>query len=123
TQKVTIAPAVTSSDPTMSRKLSDVYVYPNPYRGSHAREQAGVERSGSRFYDRQIYFANLPETCIIRVFSLAGDHLATIQHSGATSQAAWNMITRHSQEIVSGIYYYTVEANGDFFIDKFVVIK
>jgi hypothetical protein len=123
TTKVIIAPGETDSDPAASRALSDIYVYPNPYRGSQAREQSGVEHTSGRTYDRQLYFANLPDECVIRIFSLAGDQLATINHNGGPSQVAWDMMTRHSQEIVSGIYYYTVESKGDFFIDKFVVIK
>jgi hypothetical protein len=123
-QSVIIAPTVESLDSTGTGSLDRIYVYPNPYRGSHSRERSGVERSGSRFYDKQIYFANLPSSSIVRIFSLAGDHLQTIQHnSSTTSLHAWDMMTRHGQEIVSGIYYYTVESEGDFFIDKFVVIK
>jgi hypothetical protein len=102
-----------------------VYAYPNPYKGSHAQEQSGVVRpSGTRFYDRQLYFANVPSGAVIRIFSLAGDYLGKVANDNSDdSRVEWDMMTRHGQEIVSGIYYYTVEYKGDFKIDKFVVIK
>jgi hypothetical protein len=124
TQAVIMAPTLASLDSSAANSLDKIYVYPNPYRGSHSRERSGVEHPSGRLYDRQLYFANLPSPSIVRIFSLAGDHLQTIQHnSSTTSMHAWDMMTRHGQEIVSGIYYYTVEAQGKFFIDKFVVIK
>ena len=61
--------------------------------------------------------------CKINIFSLAGDHLTTINHTNGTEYDQWDLITKNSQEIVSGIYYYTVEYGSKQFIDKFVVIK
>jgi uncharacterized protein YfaQ (DUF2300 family) len=67
--------------------------------------------------------ATRPGECVIRIFSLGGDHLASLQHTNGTEYDQWDMITQNRQEIVSGIYYYTVEYGSRQFIDKFVVIK
>ncbi|RPH96616.1 hypothetical protein EHM69_00835 [candidate division KSB1 bacterium] len=110
--------------------LKGVYVYPNPYKGSHPGEEGGQVNpsKGLIEYPRKIYFMGLPPSsswneCYIRVFSLAGDHLITIDHHNGTEYDQWDLITKNKQEIVSGIYYYTVEYGSKQFIDKFVVIK
>jgi hypothetical protein len=110
--------------------LSGVYVFPNPYKGSHAGEEGGQVNptKGLLEYPRKLFFMGLPPAtrqneCVIRVFTLGGDHLATLQHTNGTEFDQWDMITKNSQEIVSGIYYYTVEYGSKQFIDKFVVIK
>jgi hypothetical protein len=129
----TIARNTATNAPT---DLSQIYVYPNPYKGSHAGEQGGQVNpsKGLVEYPRKIYFMGLPAdgTCKIHIFSLGGDELATIDHSGGphhgTEYDQWDLITRSKQEIVSGIYFYTVEYSPPSggtkqFIDKFVVIK
>jgi hypothetical protein len=110
--------------------LKQVYVFPNPYRGSHPGEAGGQVNAskGLLEYPRKLMFMGLPANtashqCLIHIYSLAGDHLATIDHINGTEQEMWDMITKNRQEIVSGIYYYIVEYGGDSIIDKFVVIK
>jgi hypothetical protein len=112
------------------RDLSGVYVFPNPYKGSHAGEEGGQVNptKGLLEYPRKIYFMGLPpatqrDECVIRIFSLGGDHLATVQHTNGTEYDQWDLVTKNKQEIVSGIYYYIVEYGSKQFIDKFVVIK
>ena len=110
--------------------LSQIYVFPNPYKGSHPGESGGQvnESKGLIEYPRKLYFMGLPATtssgeCIIRIYSLAGDYLAKIDHQNGLEYDQWDMITQNRQEIVSGIYYYVVEYGSEQFIDKFVVIK
>jgi len=129
----TIARNTTTGAPT---NLDSVYVFPNPYKGSHPGESGGQinESKGLIEYPRKLYFMGLPANgqCLIKIFSLGGDHLATIDHSSGPNRGTeydqWDMITRSKQEIVSGIYFYTVEytppgGSTEQFIDKFVVIK
>jgi hypothetical protein len=115
--------------------LDNVYVYPNPYKGSHQGEAGGQTnpQTGLIYYPRLLYFKGLPATtrsgdCQIRIFSLGGDHLATIEHTNGTDGDVWDMNTGNRQEIVSGLYYYTVEykkpgGGTEQKIDKFVVLK
>jgi len=68
---------------------------------------------------RQIHFASLPDTCTIRIYTLDGDmvreldHPADVEVSGGCpltpNEACWDMITRNMQQVVSGLYYWTVE--------------
>jgi hypothetical protein len=133
-----VLPAIIARSPSTNapKDLSQVYVYPNPYKGSHAGESGGQVNpsKGLIEYPRKLYFMGLPAdgSCVIRIFSLAGDHLASINHSGGqyhgTEYDQWDLITKNSQEVASGIYFYTVEytppgGSAERFIDKFVVIK
>ena len=126
-QTALVARNATTGAPT---DLSHVYVFPNPYKGSHAGEEGGQVNpsKGLLEYPRKLYFMGLPPTtrsneCVIRIFSLGGDYLASLQHTNGTEYDQWDMITQNGQEVVSGIYYYTVEYGSQQFIDKFVVIK
>jgi hypothetical protein len=80
------------------------------YYGFEDREQSGdpVDRT------RTIHFANLPPKCTIRIFSLDGDLIREIVHDvpaddPLANHDRWDMITRNSQMVVSGLYYWTVE--------------
>jgi hypothetical protein len=109
----------------------DVYVYPNPYRlddGYYRRglenrhDETGTERA------RTIYFANLPHSCRIRIYSLDGDLIQNLVHdepasSGISSVHRWNLITRNNEAVVSGLYYWVVESEYGNQIGKLVILK
>jgi len=110
----------------------EVYVYPNPYRLDAGYRDRGFEgrvdtdRPPDR--TREIHFANLPPKCTIRIYTLDGDLVRELEHnedtgSGTDTHESWNMITRNTQMVVSGIYYWTVESStGETQIGKLVVI-
>jgi hypothetical protein len=83
----------------------EVYVVPNPYI-RHADWEEG---------EPKVVFTNLPESCTIRVFTEAADHLATIQHgpnepnSTSPTTVSWNLKSESGRDIVPGVYIYYVE--------------
>ncbi len=98
-----------------------VYVYPNPYRADLDYRDAGYEgRTDADRPDcrlRVINFGNLPAKCTIRIYSLDGDLVRELDHDRdpgdpTASHDTWNMITRNTQMVASGLYYWTVEAEG-----------
>lgn len=110
----------------------DVYVYPNPYRidadyrgwGFEGRQDS--DRPDERV--RSLHFANLPHKCTISIFSLDGDLVKEIQHNKrpgepSSSHAEWNLITRNTQALVSGLYYWVVESEDRTQVGKFAVIR
>ena len=104
-----------------------VYVYPNPYRHDGAYRARGlegrVESDLPHDRTRAIHFANLPPVCTIRIFTLDGDLVREISHNDGTTHDEWNMITRNTQMVVSGLYYWTVEsAGGDVQMGKLAII-
>lgn len=116
---------------TVERYGLDVYVYPNPYVGDGEYSRLGFEnRDRSRAPERArlIHFANLPRVCTISIFSLDGDLVREIEHNypggGPESMhATWDLITRNTQAVVSGIYYWVVESADRTQMGKLVIVK
>jgi hypothetical protein len=137
---VYIAP---SGDPDLP-----VRVVPNPYRASEPYTRSysnglmweNQNDGTTQFFpqtDRRLEFANLPRQCLIRVFTIAGDVVAVIPHNitgdsniGWASEYSerWDLNNRNRQQVVSGIYLFSVEDktpghNGKMKVGKFVVIR
>jgi hypothetical protein len=108
------------------------YVYPNPYRGDGSYFAEGFEGRDALYAIpdrmRRIHFANLPAKCMIRIHTLDGDLVREIAHDmnpddPASSHDEWDLITRNTQMVVSGIYYWSVEReNGETHMGKLVII-
>lgn len=119
---------------TVERQGLNVVVYPNPYRiDRHYRsvEGGGFEGRGQEELPaertRAIHFTNLPHKCIIRIFSIDGDLVREINHDCAPGSPQcmhdkWDLITRNTQAVASGIYYYSVESEFGNQIGKIVII-
>lgn len=122
--------------------MDNIYVVPNPYIGkSQFDGRRSNDTNGDR--SRRIWFVNIPERCTIRIYTLAGDLVDTIEHDGAyvediitVSKAAnlgitssgihsWDLLSRNNQIIAPGVYLYSVEnrSNNDRKVGKFVIIK
>ncbi len=123
----TVEVGITDSTRTgTTSNLDNVWVAPNPYKGSHIAEYGGKvnPESGLKFYPRKMWFMNLPvEGAGIDIYTLGGDHVVSIKHSPGSDKYEWDMRNKYSQEIVSGVYLFVVETDDDMIIDKFVVLK
>lgn len=101
--------------------LDDIKVVPNPYIVRNTWERSGD-------YSR-LQFVNLPEVCTIRVFTLAGDHVRTIEHNENTESDKpgwewWDLLTHNNSRIASGIYIYHVDIPGiGEHIGKFAIVR
>jgi len=126
-----------------------VMVVPNPYRANedYTVEHGGVswENRNDGTYDffpqtdRRLYFYNLPMHCLIRIYTVSGDLVDIVPHNlpGDDNQGwaddyaeAWDLNSRNHQQVVSGMYLFTVEEfddnnknTGDIEVSKFVVIR
>jgi len=115
----------------VAEKRLRVTVYPNPYKINAGYRESGFEdpnRSGFLERTRRIHFVNLPPQATIKIFSLDGDLIREIHHpdsrlSDTPSHTAWDLITRNTQAVVSGIYLYSVESDWGTQIGKIVIIK
>ena len=122
----------------------EVVVFPNPYRASAMWDGRGDD--GVQERSRLLYFANLPEKCNIKIYTLAGDLVDAIDHDGQTYTGAdinwfnqfasgdkvlsggihgWDLVTKSDQALATGMYLFTVEdfATGKMSRGKFVIIK
>ncbi|MFH2050298.1 MAG: hypothetical protein ABIJ12_12725, partial [bacterium] len=110
----------------------EVMVYPNPYRLDAQYRQTGFEGRGEQDRPddrlRKLHFANIPPTCKISIYTIDGDLVREIDHDvdpsdPKSTHETWDLITRNTQMVVSGLYYYVVEAdNWETHIGKFSVI-
>lgn len=107
-------------------------VYPNPYRladdyyGNNWENPRGLEPDAERA--RKVTFTNVPDTCTVSIYSLDGDLVKKLEHranpaSTEASVVVWNMITRNTQAVKSGIYIYSVESRYGTDVGKLVIIK
>ena len=118
---------------TPPKTVGQVSVVPNPYRGDIAYdtydppwEKPKGSRSRWLEQDRRIQFINLPAQCQIKIYTLAGDFVFSIDHDDANKgYEDWNLTSNVGQAVSSGIYLYTVEdkVDGNVQIGKFVIIK
>jgi hypothetical protein len=81
----------------------DVIVVPNPHKvdGAHNYPSAGLIR-----------FTNVPQRCTIRIYTVAGEIAAVIEHNDPSSgEAGWDQIPRsRGGNVPSGVYYWIVES-------------
>ena len=124
-------------------KLDSIYVVPNPFHaqglvyGGTIQEDYKIEVDiGARIEDR-ITFVGLPAKATIRIFTVHGDLVATLQHPDPynprsvpeSADEMWFQITDSWQTIKSGVYFYQVEGwdiNDNYLgtaTGKFVVIR
>lgn len=125
-------------------KKNEPFVYPNPYYAGSSWEG----RSSFQEESRKLIFANLPERCVIRIYTAAGDYIDEIQHDQnyngsdirwyetfgsenpdenvfSGGEHAWDLLSKDSQIISRGIYLFSVEDlnSGETFNGQFVIVK
>ena len=123
--------AVKQGEDVLNNGQLDVYCYPNPYRLDADYAERGLENRAGQFAPSRsatIYFANLPNKCTISIYTLDGDLVRRITHheplgSGTASTHRWNLITRNTMWVVSGLYYWVIESEHGSQIGKLAIIK
>jgi len=110
-----------------SDNLGDVRVYPNPFR-----QHSQLRGSGEEY---RLEFVNIPGICTIRIYTLAGELVQTIEHDDGSGDESWGsktlgdyQVNRFLQYVAPGTYLFHVESHvsgheGDSKIGKFVIIK
>ncbi len=107
----------------------NIYVYPNPATREALGNYQELNPNGEDPTGVRVTFANLPQaTNTIQVFTVSGDLVQTISHSGleGSGHVSWNLMSRNGQEIVSGVYLYSVQSDDaafEDFVGKFVVVR
>lgn len=111
-----LRPFRTTLPPAPKLDKSSLIVSPNPF----------VLRTGSTMPDdnSRIQFVNVPTPCTIRIYSIRGDLIKTINHSALDGIAVWNLLTDYGQYVVSGVYVYHIETpSGETLIGKVGVVR
>ncbi|MFZ0390688.1 MAG: hypothetical protein WAN36_09555, partial [Calditrichia bacterium] len=100
------------------------YVVPNPYVAAASFEPQRFAVSGRG--ERRIEFRGLPRHCTIRIYTITGELVKTIDHNGTLLQgfASWDLRTKDNLEVAPGLYIYHVDAKDvGSYIGKFAIIK
>lgn len=130
--------------PNKDMDANEPFAYPNPYYYGAAWEG----QSNFQEESRKLIFANLPERCKIRIFTVAGDFIDEIHHDqnyngsdtrwyqtfGAEDASenvfsggehSWDLLSLDSQIISRGLYMFSVEDldSGEIKTGKFIIIK
>ncbi|HIB32661.1 MAG TPA: hypothetical protein EYO45_06095 [Candidatus Marinimicrobia bacterium] len=92
--------------------MKKIKVVPNPYYATTVFEGQNTFTSGRG--PREIQFRNLPQNCIIRIFTISGELVKTIDHSSALNHGTgkWDLLTKDNLTAAYGIYVYHIEAPG-----------
>jgi hypothetical protein len=92
--------------------LNNVAVVPNPYVVAARWEPARKFATGRG--ERRIYFIHLPRDCTIRIFSVSGDHIKTLEHHSDLLDGAepWDLTTKDDLDIAPGLYIFYLDAPG-----------
>jgi len=102
-------------------KLGKVYVIPNPLIVTSGLNPNSSDPNGD--VTDKVQFVGLTQDCTIRVFSYSGQLINTIHHQRNTYGNPWYQISRNSQLLASGVYYFVVEdMSGARAHGKFVII-
>lgn len=99
-----------------SSSISEVLVVPNPFVfGAGDTQLAGSD---------EIQFVNLPNPCTIRIYTVRGDLVKTIDVAeGVGGIVSWNQLTDFGQFIESGVYVFHIESPSGNKKGKFAVVR
>ncbi|MBP7461444.1 MAG: hypothetical protein KBA26_09155 [Candidatus Delongbacteria bacterium] len=118
---------VKGPDSDLGRAKSDldkIAVVPNPYVGSASWEAANPYSFGRG--ERKIEFIHLPARCTIRIYTLRGFLVTTLEHQAAVTDGSesWNLTNKEGMDVAYGLYLFQVDAEGvGTKIGKFAIIK
>jgi hypothetical protein len=90
--------------------MDEIAVVPNPYVAAARWETQRLLATGRA--DRRVYFIHLPMVCTIRIFSMSGDHVRTLEHESSMidGSEAWDLTTKDGLDIAPGVYIFHVDA-------------
>jgi hypothetical protein len=95
--------------------LDSVYVVPNPFLGS-SRMEIGQG-------DRVLEFRGLPSSCVITIYTLAGDLVRELRHANGLSWEAWDLKNGAGRDAAGGIYLFRVATAHSERLGKLVVVE
>ena len=92
-----------------STTLENAHVYPNPCRVYDG--------------DTEVKFTYLTSTVLIKIYTISGNLVRTINKSNFTNQTSWDLKNNEGENVASGIYVYFIKYRNMIKKGKIVVIK
>ncbi|MBI4056033.1 MAG: Ig-like domain-containing protein [Elusimicrobia bacterium] len=94
----------------LDSSLSSVFAYPVPY-------------IPSKQSTRSITFQNLSSRATIRIFTVSGDLVTTIEETDGDGRTAWDVKNHKGQDVASGLYIYLIQNGSEKFKGELIVVK
>jgi len=89
----------------LKNDMRKIKVVPNPYNSAHSGETSQL--------DRWVQFTFLPPKCTVRIFTLSGHLVRTLEKNDPTTPfLRWDLLNEYNVPVGSGIFVYHVEATG-----------
>ena len=105
-------------------ELDKIAVVPNPYVAAASWEAKSLYFTGRG--ERKIEFIHLPRKCMIRIYTVRGYLVQTIEHDKDIDDGSefWDLRTKDRMDVAYGLYIYHIDAPdiGEK-IGKFAIIK
>jgi hypothetical protein len=97
---------------TAVNELNRIKVVPNPYVVTALWEPRNPYSSGHG--PRAVQFIHLPEKCTIRIFTVDGTLVRTLEHEGNMRDGSetWDLLSKDNMDVAYGIYIYHIDAPG-----------
>ena len=93
------------NDAALGKSTMDrISVFPNPYFGAHSLERDK--------YSRWVRFTNLPNTAIIRLYTVAGVFVKRIDKNSTSPFVDWNLLNEDNIPVASGMFLAYIEIPG-----------
>ncbi len=91
--------------------LKNICVVPNPYVVTNVLESLDLQNPRDRG-PRKVYFDHLPKDCTIRVYTISGELVRTLDHHSSIDDGKefWDLTTEDNFPIAFGIYIFHVDA-------------
>ncbi|RMH57425.1 MAG: T9SS C-terminal target domain-containing protein, partial [Candidatus Hydrogenedentota bacterium] len=103
--------------------LSNVIIYPNPFRPNDGNAQTGrafVPGDNST----GLIFGNVTSTVDIEIFNMAGRRISAIHATNTGGNVQWDVKNDDGRDVASGVYFAIIRSpNGDRVVKKFMVIR
>jgi hypothetical protein len=95
---------------TAQSMLDRIYVVPNPYVAYSNLEEPGNTPTARG--EHELQFRNLPPQCTIRIYTLTGELVDTIEKNDTRSHVPWAILSNEGQRLAYGVYIYHVDVPG-----------
>jgi hypothetical protein len=93
----------------MDTNLDATYAYPVPFRAKRG--------------DSTITFADLAQRATLRVFSLSGRLIKSLEETDGDGELVWDVRDEEGDPLSSGVYFYLIESSTDKKRGKLVIIR
>ncbi len=104
------------------RELDLIKVVPNPYIATAAWEPRSDAIGRG---PRKIYFTHLPQKCTIRIYTIYGNLIRTIEHESSAIDGSepWDLRSENDMDVAFGVYIYHIECEFGEKMGKLALIK